>query len=224
MRYSRPLSHPAIRGAGELLQDELDRRQTRLIDKRYKDSRLDEKVTLAEIDWSFNPKVPRGACFELHTLKFVSEGANMIFDTSSTGDFLHEVVRRAPEVAFMELEGDQQGALGGAGRDRGLSLAVRAGLPLRRIAAHCPRPLVREVDVQGPRLVGSRDDLRPHRARRGPVEAGDDPHLIFESLNAKGERLTPKVGREDEGYGGRPDRGGGGDRDRGQRRPRPEMR
>ena len=37
-----------------LLQDEfdLDRRQTRLIDKRYKDSHLDEKVTLAEIDWS----------------------------------------------------------------------------------------------------------------------------------------------------------------------------
>jgi hypothetical protein len=35
-----------------LLQDELDRRQSRLIGKRYKDSRLDEKVTLAEIDWS----------------------------------------------------------------------------------------------------------------------------------------------------------------------------
>jgi basic membrane lipoprotein Med (substrate-binding protein (PBP1-ABC) superfamily) len=37
--------------------------------------------------------------------QFVSEGANMIFDTSSTGDFLHEVVRRAPEVAFMECDG-----------------------------------------------------------------------------------------------------------------------
>src|SRR5918996_519200 len=37
----------------------------------------------------------------------------------------------------------------------------------------------------------------------------------------KGERLTPKVGREDEGYGGRQGRG---DRDRQPRRPRPEMR
>ena len=37
--------------------------------------------------------------------QFVSEGANMIFDTSSTGDFLHEVVKRAPEVAFMECNG-----------------------------------------------------------------------------------------------------------------------
>ena len=61
-----------------LLQDELDRRQSRLIDKRYKDSNLDEKVTLAKIDWSFNPKVPRAACFELQTLKFVSEGANAL--------------------------------------------------------------------------------------------------------------------------------------------------
>lgn len=39
--------------------------------------------------------------------QFVSEGANMIFDTSSNGDFLHEVVRRAPEVAFMECNGHQ---------------------------------------------------------------------------------------------------------------------
>lgn len=37
--------------------------------------------------------------------QFVSEGANLIFDTSSTGDFLHEVVRRAPDVGFMECDG-----------------------------------------------------------------------------------------------------------------------
>jgi basic membrane protein A and related proteins len=37
--------------------------------------------------------------------QFVSEGANMIFDTSSTGDFLHEVVRRAKDTAFMECNG-----------------------------------------------------------------------------------------------------------------------
>jgi basic membrane lipoprotein Med (substrate-binding protein (PBP1-ABC) superfamily) len=37
--------------------------------------------------------------------QFVSQGANMIFDTSSTGDFLHAVVKRSPEVAFMECDG-----------------------------------------------------------------------------------------------------------------------
>ena len=45
-----------------LLQDELDRRQSRMLDKRYKDSCLDEKASLKDIDWSFNPKVPRAAC------------------------------------------------------------------------------------------------------------------------------------------------------------------
>jgi basic membrane lipoprotein Med (substrate-binding protein (PBP1-ABC) superfamily) len=37
--------------------------------------------------------------------QFVSEGANIIFDTSSTGDFLHAVVKRSPDVAFMECDG-----------------------------------------------------------------------------------------------------------------------
>jgi basic membrane lipoprotein Med (substrate-binding protein (PBP1-ABC) superfamily) len=37
--------------------------------------------------------------------QFVSEGANLIFDTSSNGDFLHEVVKRATDVAFMECNG-----------------------------------------------------------------------------------------------------------------------
>lgn len=61
-----------------MLQDELDRRRSRLMERRYKRSGLDEKVTLADFDWRFNPKLPRAACFELHTLKFVAEGANAL--------------------------------------------------------------------------------------------------------------------------------------------------
>jgi hypothetical protein len=30
---------------------------------------LDEKLTLVEFDWGFNPRLPRQACFELHTLR-----------------------------------------------------------------------------------------------------------------------------------------------------------
>ena len=96
-----------------LLQDELDRRQTRLIDKRYKDSRLDEKVTLAEIDWSFNPKVPRGACFELHTLKFVSEGANaLLIGKPGTGKshvakaVAYHAVQQGLKVTYVEADSD----------------------------------------------------------------------------------------------------------------------
>lgn len=59
-----------------LLQDELDGRRTRLTERRFKTSGLDERPTLAEFDWRFNPKVPRQACFELHTLKFITEGIN----------------------------------------------------------------------------------------------------------------------------------------------------
>ena len=110
-----------------LLQDELDRRQSRLIGKRYKDSRLDEKVTLAEIDWSFNPKVPRAACFELHTLKFVNEGANaLLIGKPGTGKshvakaVAYHAVQQGLKVAYVEADSDFAGYALGAAREREL--------------------------------------------------------------------------------------------------------
>ena len=69
---------PFLETFAALLQDELDRRRSRLMDRRYKRSGLDERATLADLDWRFNPKLPRSACFELQTLKFISEGANAL--------------------------------------------------------------------------------------------------------------------------------------------------
>jgi DNA replication protein DnaC len=69
---------PFLETFAAMLQDELDRRRSRLIQRRYKRSGLDEKLTLADFDWRFNPKLPRAACFELHTLKFVAQGANAL--------------------------------------------------------------------------------------------------------------------------------------------------
>ena len=69
---------PFLETFAALLQDELDRRRSRLMDRRYKRSGLDEKATLADLDWRFNPKLPRSVCFELHTLKFITEGANAL--------------------------------------------------------------------------------------------------------------------------------------------------
>jgi len=69
---------PFLQTFAAMLQDELDRRRSRLLDRRYKRSGLDEKLTLADFDWRFNPKLPRAACFELHTLKFIGEGANAL--------------------------------------------------------------------------------------------------------------------------------------------------
>jgi DNA replication protein DnaC len=54
-----------------LVQDELDRRRTRLQERRYALSGLPERKTLAELDWSYNPQVPRRDLLELGTLKFI---------------------------------------------------------------------------------------------------------------------------------------------------------
>ena len=69
-----------------ILQDELDRRRSRLTERRYQTSGLDERVTLQDFDWRFNPKLPRQACFELHTLKFITDGSNaLIIGKPGTG-------------------------------------------------------------------------------------------------------------------------------------------
>jgi DNA replication protein DnaC len=77
---------PFLETFAAMLQDELDRRRSRLTERRFKLSGLDERLSLADFDWRFNPKLPRQACFELHTLKFISEGANaLIIGKPGTG-------------------------------------------------------------------------------------------------------------------------------------------
>lgn len=71
-------NHAFLETFSLILQDELDRRRSRLIERRFQLSGLDEKATLAEFDWGFNPKIPRQACFELHTLKFIAGGENAL--------------------------------------------------------------------------------------------------------------------------------------------------
>lgn len=77
---------PFLETLAAMLQDEIDRRHSRLTERRFKQSRLDERLTLADFDWRFNPKLPRQACFELHTLKFIGEGCNaLIIGKPGTG-------------------------------------------------------------------------------------------------------------------------------------------
>ena len=77
---------PFLETLAAMLQDELDRRQSRLVERRFKRCGLDERPTLVDFDWRFNPKVPRNACFELHALKFITEGANaLIIGKPGTG-------------------------------------------------------------------------------------------------------------------------------------------
>ena len=41
-----------------VLQDELDRRQSRLLERRFQLSGLDERASLAEFDWAITPRFP----------------------------------------------------------------------------------------------------------------------------------------------------------------------
>jgi len=54
-----------------LLQDELDRRRSRLLDRRYALSGLPERKDLKSFDWSYNPRLPKREVLELATLKFI---------------------------------------------------------------------------------------------------------------------------------------------------------
>ena len=54
-----------------LVQDELDRRSSRLQERRFALCGLPERKTLAELDWSYNPRLPKRDLLELGTLKFI---------------------------------------------------------------------------------------------------------------------------------------------------------
>ena len=84
--HAQATGQPFLETFSLVLQDELDRRRTRLIERRFHKSGLDERATLNDFDWRFNPKLPRQACFELHTLKFITEAGNaMIIGKPGTG-------------------------------------------------------------------------------------------------------------------------------------------
>ena len=55
-----------------LVQDELDRRRSRLLDRRYALSGLAERKDLKDFDWGYNPTIPKRAVLELAVLKFVN--------------------------------------------------------------------------------------------------------------------------------------------------------
>jgi DNA replication protein DnaC len=56
-----------------LVQDELDRRRSRLLDRRYTLSGLAERKELKAFDWGYNPTIPKRTVLELATLKFIDE-------------------------------------------------------------------------------------------------------------------------------------------------------
>jgi DNA replication protein DnaC len=62
-----------------LVQDELDRRRSRLLDRRFALSGLAERKDLKDFDWSYNTRVPKREILELATLKFIDAREGALF-------------------------------------------------------------------------------------------------------------------------------------------------
>ena len=61
-----------------LVQDEMDRRQSNLLERRFKLSGLPERKVLKDFDWSYNPKVPKRDVLELGALKFIDAKEDLL--------------------------------------------------------------------------------------------------------------------------------------------------
>ena len=61
-----------------LVQDELDRRRSTLLNRRYALSALPERKDLTDFDWSYNPRLPKRDILELATLKFIDAHENLL--------------------------------------------------------------------------------------------------------------------------------------------------
>ncbi len=61
-----------------LVQDELDRRRSRLLERRYALSGLPERKDLSSFDWHYNPRLPKRDVLELATLQFLDAKENVL--------------------------------------------------------------------------------------------------------------------------------------------------
>jgi len=62
-----------------LVQDELDRRRSRLLERRHTLSGLPDRKDLKSFDWSYNPRLPKRDVLELGTLKFIEAKEDALF-------------------------------------------------------------------------------------------------------------------------------------------------
>jgi DNA replication protein DnaC len=61
-----------------LVQDELDRRRSRLLDRRHAQSGLPDQKDLKSFDWNYNTRLPRRDVLELGALKFIDAREDLL--------------------------------------------------------------------------------------------------------------------------------------------------
>jgi DNA replication protein DnaC len=69
-----------IEAFASLVQDELDRRRSRQLQRRFAHTGLPERKDLKDLEWAFKPRVPQREVLGLATLKFIEarEGALLL--------------------------------------------------------------------------------------------------------------------------------------------------
>jgi len=73
----------------QLVQDELDCRQSRLIERRFHGSGLDERKIMQDFDWSYNPRLPKQEIIELISVKFVQHADDaLLIGHPGTGNYV----------------------------------------------------------------------------------------------------------------------------------------
>ena len=61
-----------------LVQDELDRRRSRLLDRRFTLSGLRERKNLKDFDWTYNARLPKREVLALGTLQFLDAKEDLL--------------------------------------------------------------------------------------------------------------------------------------------------
>ena len=96
----------------QLVQDELDCRQSRLIERRFHSSGLDEQKIMQDFDWSYNPRLPKQEILELISSKFVQNAADaLLIGHPGTGKshvakaVAHAAIQAGYQVAYREAQG-----------------------------------------------------------------------------------------------------------------------
>ncbi|MBK7237475.1 MAG: ATP-binding protein [Sterolibacteriaceae bacterium] len=115
-----------------LLQDELDRRQSRLLERRYQLSGLEERASLAEFDWGYNPKIPKRTCFEPAYPEVHRRGRQRTADRSAR----HRKSHIAKAIAYSALRSGLRVLYGEAGMSCS-PISLRARAPT---SASCSSP------------------------------------------------------------------------------------
>lgn len=96
----------------QLVGDELDFRQARLIERRFHGSGLDERKIMQDFVWSYNPRLPKQEILELISGKFVQQAADaLLIGHPGTGKshiakaVAHAAIQAGYQVAYREAQG-----------------------------------------------------------------------------------------------------------------------